>query len=283
VNAVVLTDGSAYGLAAADGAMLWLEKKGLGWPVGGGNVVPIVPSAVLFDPGRFGRTFQERPTAEFGTKACDDAKPGVFKMGNIGAGAGAISGGLKGGLGTASIDLGNGVMVGAIVAVNSVGSTVNPYTGEFYASFLEVGGEFGGLKRPFAKSLSEDSIRVSVLPDDPKVAQNTTIAVIATNVVLTKAEALKVAEMAHDGMARAIRPSHTMFDGDTIFVVATGELPTSTLMSQAAWGNAPANVMKLGAAAADTLARAIVHAMLNAQTAGTVPSYRDKYPAAFKK
>ncbi len=283
VNAVVLTGGSAYGLAAADGVMLWLEKKGLGWPVGGGNVVPIVPAAVLFDPARFGRTFQERPTAEFGAKACDDAKPGVFKMGNIGAGAGAISGGLKGGLGTASIDLGNGVIVGAIVAVNSVGSTVNPYTGEFYGSFLEVGNEFGDLKRPFAMSAPKDAARISILPDDPKIAQNTTIAVIATNVVLTKAEALKVAEMAHDGMARAIRPSHTMFDGDTIFVVATGELPKDKLMSVAAWGNAPANVMKLGSAAADTLARAIVHAMLNAQTVGPVASYRDKYPGAFKK
>ena len=146
-----------------------------------------------------------------------------------------------------------------------------------------MGNEFGDLKRPFAMSAPKDAARISILPDDPKIAQNTTIAVIATNVVLTKAEALKVAEMAHDGMARAIRPSHTMFDGDTIFVVATGELPKDKLMSVAAWGNAPANVMKLGSAAADTLARAIVHAMLNAQTVGPVASYRDKYPGAFKK
>ncbi len=283
VNAVVLTGGSAYGLAAADGVMLWLEEKGLGWPVGGGNVVPIVPAAVLFDPGRFGRTFKERPTQAFGIKACEDAKAAPFRQGNVGAGAGAISGGLKGGLGTASVDLGNGVIVGAIGAVNSAGSTVNPYTGEFYASYLEVGNEFGDLRRPFAMTFDEEGVEVSALPANPQIAQNTTIAVIATNVQLTKAEALKVAEMAHDGMARAIRPSHTMFDGDTVFVIATGELPKDLLMSQAAWGNAPANVMKLGAAAADTLARAIVHAMLNAQTVGDVPCYKDKYPGALRK
>jgi len=282
VNAIVLTGGSAYGLAAADGVMLWLEEKGLGWPVGRGNVVPIVPAAVLFDPGRFGRSFQERPTAYYGMKACENAQTGVFLQGNVGAGAGAISGGLKGGLGTASVDLGNGVIVGAIVAVNSVGSTVNPYTGEFYAAYLEIGNEFGDLKRPFAMTFTNQGVEVSELLQNPQIAQNTTIAVIATNTQLTKSEAQKIAEMANDGIARAIRPSHTMFDGDTIFVIATGELPTDVLMSQAAWGNKAANVMKIGAAAADTLARAIVHAMLNAQTVGDVASYRDKYPGAFK-
>ena len=137
-------------MAAAHGVMLWLEEKKRGWNVGRGNVVPIVPAAVLFDPGRFGRAFNDRPTEEFGRKAAENAVAGPVDMGNAGAGAGAVAGGLKGGLGTASLDLGNGVIVGAIVAVNSVGPTVNPATGDFYAKYLELNGEFGPLKTPFA-------------------------------------------------------------------------------------------------------------------------------------
>lgn len=281
VDAVVLTGGSAYGLAAADGVMKWLEEHNRGWAVGGGKVVPIVPAAVLFDPGRFGRTFTDRPDASYGYLACEAASDGPVKMGNVGAGAGAIAGGLKGGLGTASQNLGDGVYVGAIVAVNAGGSTVNTATGEFYASYLEVNGEFGGLKRPFA-GLATDGFEVASI-DQMEPAKNTTIACIATNVKLTKAQAQKIAEMAHDGMARAIRPSHTMFDGDTIFVLGTGLLDLDTLKQQAVWGNTSANVTKLGSAAADVLARAIVHAMLNAQSIGTTASYRDKYPAAFAK
>jgi len=284
VNAVVLTGGSAYGLATADGVMLWLEEKKIGWPVGGGNVVPIATAAVLYDPGRFGRTFQDRPTADFGKRACENASAGLVQMGNVGAGAGAISGGLKGGIGTASVDLGNGVIVGAIVAINSNGSTVNPETGEFYAKYLEVNNEFGGLKPPFSSaSLSTDPTSAVALNDTNEPIKNTTIAVVATNVQLTKAQAKKIAEMAHDGLARAVRPAHTMFDGDTVFSLATGELDPAVLKQQAAWGNMAANVNKIGAAAADALARAIVHAMLSAQTVGTVPSYNDRYPGAFTK
>lgn len=279
VDAVVLTGGSAYGLAAADGVMKWLEEKGRGWSVGGPYVVPIVPAAVIFDPGRFGRAFNYRPDASFGWLAADSAHPGPVEMGNVGAGAGAVAGGLKGGLGTASQYLGEGIYVGAIVAVNAGGSTVNPATGEFYAQYLEVNGEFGGLKRPFA-ALESNSFPMAAL-DQMEPVKNTTIACIATNVKLTKAQAQKIAEMAHDGMARAIRPAHTMFDGDTIFVLGTGMLDLATLKQQAAWGNESANINKLGSAAADTLARAIVHAMLNAQTIGTTASYRDKFPGAF--
>lgn len=281
VDAVVLTGGSAYGLAAADGVMRWLEERKRGWAVGGGNVVPIVPAAVLFDPGRFGRAFTDRPDANFGYKACEAASSGPVRMGNVGAGSGAVSGGLKGGLGTASVDLGDGVFVGAIVAVNAGGSTVNTATGEFYAKYLEVNGEFGNLKRPFASSIEAGPELASIDAMEP--VKNTTIACIATNVKLTKAQAQKIAEMAHDGMARAIRPAHTMFDGDTVFVLGTGLLDLDTLKQQAVWGNVSANVNKLGSAAADALARAIVHAMLNAQTVGTTASYRDKYPAAFAK
>jgi L-aminopeptidase/D-esterase-like protein len=279
VDAIVLTGGSAYGLAAADGVMLWLEQKKRGWNVGGGNVVPIVGAAVLFDPGRFGRAFTERPTAEFGRLACEAASSGPVKMGNFGAGAGAIAGGLKGGLGTASVDLGDGVFVGAIVAVNSLGSTVNLQTGEFYAAYLEVGGEFGKLKRPFVSSSGSEA--AVALPAEP--AKNTVIGCVATNVKLTKAQAQKVAEMAQDGIARAIRPAHTMFDGDAVYTLATGLLDLDTLKQQAAWGNSAANVMKIGSAAADAVSRAIVHAMLNAKTVGPAGSYHDKYPGAFAK
>jgi L-aminopeptidase/D-esterase-like protein len=280
VDAIVLTGGSAYGLAAADGVMLWLEQKKRGWNVGGGNVVPIVGAAVLFDPARFGRAFTDRPTAEFGRLACEAASAGPVKTGNVGAGSGAIAGGLKGGLGTASVDLGDGVVVGAIVAVNSVGSTVNLQTGEFYASYLEVGGEFGGLKRPFMASAgAADAVAMA----QPELGKNTVVACVATNVKLTKAQAQKIAEMAQDGIARAVRPAHTMFDGDTVFALGTGLLDLDTLKQKAAWGNTAANVMFLGSAAADALSRAIVHAMLDAQTAGPVASYRDKYPAAFAR
>lgn len=282
VNAVVLSGGSAYGIAAADGVMQWLEEKKMGWPVGGGNVVPIVPAAILYDLGRFGHAFNDRPTAEFGLKACENAAAGPVRQGNVGAGAGAVSGGLKGGVGTASFDLGNGVIVGALVAINSFGSTVNPATGEFYAKYLEVGNEFGDLKPPFG-DVRSGGFPVIAMGDPAEPIQNTTLAVVATNVQLTKAQAKKIAEMAHDGLARAIRPLHTMFDGDTVFALATGEVDPEVLKGQAAWGNTAANIIKIGAAAADALSRAVVHAMLNAETVGAVGSYRDKYPGAFKK
>jgi putative pantetheine hydrolase len=179
------------------------------------------------------------------------------------------------------VDLGNGVIIGAIVAINSGGSTVNPATGEFYAASLEVGDEFGDLRRPFAQVPGGAAIAMTEAPMEP--VKNTTIAVVATNVKLTKAQAQKIAEMAHDGLARAIRPVHTMFDGDTVFALGTGALDLETLKQEAAWGNLYANVNRLGSAAADALARAVVHAMLNAQTVGPVASYRDKFPGAFGK
>ena len=280
VDAVVLTGGSAFGLDAAHGVMLWLEENKRGWNVGRGNVVPIVPAAVLYDPGRFGRAFNDRPTHVFGRKAAENASAGPVAMGNVGAGAGAIAGGLKGGLGTASTDLGNGVIVGAIVAVNPGGSTVNPATGEFYAKYLEVGDEFGPLKAPFAQGRATGDV-FALGAGEP--VKNTTIAVVATNVKLTKAQAQKIAEMAQDGLARAIRPAHTMFDGDTVFVLGTGTIDLDTLKQEATWGFTPANINLLGSTAADTLARAIVRAMLHAETVGTTPSYKDRFPAAFGK
>jgi L-aminopeptidase/D-esterase-like protein len=171
------------------------------------------------------------------------------------------------------------VIVGAIIAVNSVGSTVNLKTGEFYANYLEIGNEFGGLKQPFLSSLENDN----ALAFTAEVGKNTVIGCVATNVKLTKAQAQKVAEMAQDGIARAVRPAHTQFDGDTIFALGTGILDLDTLKQKAAWGNTAANVLQLGSAAADAVSRAIVHAMLAARTVGEVASYHNKYPGAFAK
>ena len=259
VNAVVLSGGSAYGLAAADGVMLCLEAQGIGFPVGPNQVVPIVPSAILFDPGRCA-PFSRRPDASFGLAACNAASGGPVQQGNVGAGAGARSGGSKGGLGTASTVLSNGIIVGAIVAVNSSGRTFDT-EGNFYAGFLELGNEF-----PLAAPTGADVVPPSNL------LQNTTIAVVATSARLTKAQATKVAQMADDGLARAIKPSHGVGDGDTIFVMATG---TDTR-------DATNLVSAIGSAAADTLSRAVVHAILAAESihvgSCNVRSYCEQFP-----
>src|SRR3989475_6383871 len=259
VNAVVLSGGSASGLAAADGVMLCLEAQGIGFPVGPNQVVPIVPSAILFDPGRCA-PFSRRPDASFGLAACNAASGGPVQQGNVGAGAGARSGGSKGGLGTASTVLSNGIIVGAIVAVNSSGRTFDT-EGNFYAGFLELGNEF-----PFAPPTGADVVPPSNL------LQNTTLAVVATSARLTKAQATKVAPMADDGLARAIKPSHGVGDGDTIFVMATG---TDTR-------DATNLVNGIGSAAADTLSRAVVHAILAAQSihvdSCNVKSYCEQFP-----
>jgi L-aminopeptidase/D-esterase-like protein len=280
VHAVVLTGGSAYGLAAADGVMGYLEAHGIGFPLGDGNVVPIVPAAALFDLGRGGTAFSGRPIAAFGRTACEGAKTGLIEQGNVGAGTGALTGilignELKGGIGTASIDLGNGIIVGALVAVNAGGSPVNPETGGFYAAFLETDNEFGGLKAASA-SASRGGKNQAVTHKTDAIT-NTTIAAVATNVELTKAQATKIAQMAHDGMARAIRPAHTMFDGDTIFALSTGERAIADLEEEGMWGDTAARINTIGSAAADTLARAIIHGMLAAEGIAGMQSYTDRY------
>ena len=267
----MLTGGSAYGLEAATGVVRYLEERGIGYPVGEGRVVPIVPAAVLFDLGR-GGDWTIRPDAEYGYQAALAASDGPVEQGVVGAGTGAQSGGLKGGIGSASIVLENGVVVGAIVAVNSVGRTFNPETGELYASFLELDDEFGALTNPADLGFQGDSEDLFALFGDGQdlIAHNTTIGVIATNATLDKAQAQKIAQMAQDGFARAIRPAHTMFDGDTVFTVGTGEVELANV----------GELNAVGAAAADVMARAIVHAMLNASSVGDVMSYCDTYPNA---
>lgn len=270
VQAIVLSGGSAYGLEAATGVVRYLEERGIGYPVGDDRVVPIVPAAILFDLGR-GGDWTVRPDASYGYRAAESAKRGPVAQGNVGAGAGAVAGEVKGGLGTASIRLDGGLVVGALVALNPAGSPYNPETGELYGSFLELGGEFGNLQSP--ESLGYQGNPYDALAQLGKratPAQNTTLGVIATNARLTKAQAQKVAQMAHDGFARAIRPVHTMFDGDVIFTVATGEVELEDVGVLSA----------LGAAGADAMARAIVHATLEARSVGDYRSYCDTFAGA---
>lgn len=268
VNAIVLTGGSAYGLDTAAGVMAWLEEQGQGVRVGLGerDVVPIVPAAVIFDLGR-GGGFQARPDQAWGRAAIEAASNGPVAMGNRGAGAGAKAGNLKGGVGTASLRLADGTTVGALVIVNAVGSAVDA-EGKLHGARYGLAGEFTEEGGGLGTAVGEE-------PAGP--AMNTVIAVVATDVPLDKAAAKRMAMVAHDGLARAIDPIHTLVDGDTVFAVSTGQGARLSVTD-------PTALMQLEtvfAAGASTLARAIVHGMLAAETvetpAGTLTSYRDTY------
>jgi len=264
VQAVVLSGGSVYGLAASDGAVRWLAGRKLGFPVDADHVAPIVPAAVLYDLGR-GADFIPPIQPQWGLKACEAAHAGPLLKGCVGAGTGAVSGGIKGGLGTASLVTATGITVAAVVAVNSMGSVVNPSTGRLWEKDIEIGGEFGGLA----------SRRVHLpQPVAPSPATNTTIGIVATDAVLNKAQATKIAQMAHDGMARAIRPSHTMFDGDTIFCMATGQRALPAGEDFFPGRHAPA-VNDIGHAAAECMTRAIIHGVLCAESSGAYTAFRD--------
>jgi L-aminopeptidase/D-esterase-like protein len=264
VQAVVLTGGSVYGLSTADGVVRWLAEKGRGFPLQNNYVAPIVPAAALFDLGR-GKDYVPPVGPEWGIRACESARGGPVRVGCVGAGTGALAGEIKGGLGTASEILASGVIVGALVAVNSLGSIIDPATGLPWEIRLEVNGEFG----PPGKR----SVR---LPEgtQPITPSNTTIGLIATDAALTKSQAKKIAQMAQDGLARAIRPAHTMFDGDTIFCLATGtralpEIPGFFAAPQAQ------SLNEIGRAAADCMSRAIIRAVLDAESLGTMIAFRD--------
>lgn len=244
VHAVVLAGGSAFGLDSATGVMHYLEEQGIGFETGPAKV-PIVPAAILYDLG-IGRA-DVRPDAAMGYSAAASASSARPVEGNAGAGMGATVGKMRGmdyamksGIGTASVEI-NGVIIGAIVAVNAVGDVVDPKTGEIVAG-LRSGPSLEWMKNGGTQSASQ---------------QNTVIGVVATNASLNKAQATKVAQMAQDGLAQAIRPAHTMFDGDTIFALATGEKP--------------ADVSMVGAFAAEVMAEAIVRAVRMARSAGGLP------------
>ncbi|HVZ46229.1 MAG TPA: P1 family peptidase [Ramlibacter sp.] len=241
VHAVMLAGGSAWGLDAASGAMRWLDEHGIGLAVGPGRV-PIVPAAVLFD--LYVGDASIRPDASAGYAACEAASRSRPAEGNVGAGAGAIVGkifgperGMKGGIGTASVSV-DGVTVGAIVACNALGDVIDPHTGRIVA----------GARTPEGTALF-DSHRALLAGTPPKRlvgGANTTIGVIATDAILTKPHASRLALVGHDGLARAIRPAHTLFDGDTLFALATGASGKSL------------DMMTLSVMAAEAVAQAVV-------------------------
>jgi L-aminopeptidase/D-esterase-like protein len=257
-NAIVLTGGSAFGLVTADGVMEYLEGKKIGFDVGI-TVVPIVPAAVLFDLG-FGSA-SVRPDKSMGYKAAENAFDGVpWKDGNTGAGAGATVGKgtseiggqpMKGGLGSCAFKFGD-LYVGAIVAVNAAGNVVDPDSGAIIAGAISKEGTFIDLE-----AWTMDSRYAP-----PKSVENTTIGLIVTNAELTKAQAKKLAEMAHDGYARAIRPTHTASDGDTIFALALGGVESKSLV----WSSNQANINLLGVLAVNAMQNAILNAVSNAET-----------------
>ena len=261
-DAVVLAGGSAFGLDAAGGAMQWLAEQGRGFAVGPARV-PIVPAAILFDLLNGGdKGWTEPPYRALGRAAVAAAAEN-FAQGNAGAGLGATAGRLKGGLGSASFVTESGLAVGAILAVNPSGSVLMPGTRTFWAWNLAQGGELG----PQVPPAGAIDPLADLFPDPPPLAgANTTIGVVATNAKLSKAEAGRLAIMAQDGMARAIRPCHTPFDGDTIFALATGavDLPEPR----------PALVSLLGSLAADCVARAIARGVYLARPLGPWPAYR---------
>lgn len=259
VHAIVLAGGSAFGLDAASGVMRWLEEHDIGFDVRVAKV-PIVPAAILFDLGVGDAKI--RPTADCGYRAAAAATTGPVAEGDVGAGAGATVGKLlgagramKGGVGTASVTLPDGLVVSALVAVNAVGDVIDPATGAVVAGVRTADGR--GLAD--ARTL----LRSGTLRTDGRPGENTTIGVVATNARLTKAQATKVAQMAHDGYARAISPVHTMNDGDAIFSLATGTLARG------------GDVTTIGALAADVMAEAIVRAVRASRGVPGFPAARD--------
>ena len=258
VNAIVLSGGSAFGLDAASGVVRFLEERGVGWQTIAGRV-PIVAGAILFDLG-IGGNPKVRPTADCGYRAAAAATDRPVQEGSIGAGAGAtigkFGGGrpMKAGIGSAAVALPDGLIVAAIVAVNAIGDIIDPSTGSVVAGVRGADGRLADARR---------LLRSGQTAAKPSAAENTTIGVVATNARLSKAEANRMALMADDGYARAIYPSHTAGDGDTIFALATGR-----------W-NGAANVTTIGALAADVMAQAIVRAATQATGAAGIPAARD--------
>lgn len=263
VHAILLTGGSAFGLDAAGGIMRYLEERGIGFDTGVAKV-PIVPGAVLFDLAV--GDAKARPDAEMGYAACLNASGGIVAQGNVGAGTGASVGkifgmksAMKAGIGTASIHLPGGVIIGALIAVNAFGDVINPVNGEIVAGARKPGMKKGhdknlvlldtldAMKKPMGKM----ALRIAT-------SSNTIIGVVATNARLDKTQANRMAMMAQDGIARTIRPAHTMLDGDTLFTLSTGKRD--------------ANLTILGAFAAEVVAQAILNAVWQTNPAYELPT-----------
>jgi L-aminopeptidase/D-esterase-like protein len=266
VHAVVLSGGSAYGLDAAGGVMSYLAKQKIGFQLEDA-IIPIVPSAILFDLLNGGDKAwgDVSPYAALGQKAaglCDTD----FKLGNEGAGIGAVAGGIKGGLGSSSFvynDDNNKITIGAIAAVNSMGSVTMPDSSVMWAAPFEQNHELGGQKAP------EENARYNLdYTFELPVGKNTTLAIVATDAILTKPQARRVAIMAQDGLARAIRPIHSPFDGDSLFVISTGRQTLSDPIT---------GIAKLGMLAADCVARAIARGVYEAKSFGGFESYQSLF------
>lgn len=279
VHAICLTGGSAYGLAAADGVMAELERLELGVPVGTepGHVVPVVPTAVIFDLGR-GGAFSNRPDPTFGARAFNGAKRNVGR-GTIGAGTGARAGGIQGGVGMASTTLtieGCQVRVAALAVVNASGAVINPASGMPWTDVRT-------LRRPPASERAAFRDHLKAAADLPPL--NTTIGVVATDLTLTRPEAGRLAQSAHDGLARAIRPAHALVDGDTIFGVSTEShaLADSIDDEVRSVGSRAVHLNAIFAAAADAFELACVDAVITATSAGATLSYRDLCPGAWRR
>ncbi|MEV6169406.1 P1 family peptidase [Streptomyces sp. NPDC051954] len=274
VEAIVLTGGSAYGLDAASGVMAWLEERGRGVRVGmdPAHVVPVVPAACVFDLGR-GGDFRARPDAATGRAAVEAAAAselgGHVAQGCVGAGTGAAVGQMKGGVGTASTVLDSGITVAALVVANAAGSAMDPETGVLYGELFQ-----GRMSRPEARVHDAARRRLAeIAAKNAPPPLNTTLAVVATDADLSKAQAQKLAGTAHDGIARAVRPVHLLNDGDTVFTLATGERALDAAQ--------PLALNELLSAGADLVMRAIVRAVHAAESVdgpgGAWPSYGELY------
>lgn len=259
IHGLVLSGGSAFGLASADGVMRYLEERNVGYQTRAARV-PIVPAAILYDLG-IGDDPTIHPGSDCGYRAAQAASTDPVPEGSIGAGAGATVGkvsgpgrAMKGGVGTALVELPGGVLVGALLAVNAVGDIVDPDTGDLVA----------GVRTPDGASLADArTVLRRAAPVDVPPAQNTTIGVVATNARLDKAQLSIVARMAHDGLARAVHPAHTPADGDTIFAIATGDVDSDI------------GLLRIGAAAADVTTEAILRGVRAAAGLPGYPSVRD--------
>lgn len=255
IQGIMLSGGTAFGLDAAGGAVRWLEENDYGYPVGPLKV-PLVPAAILLD-WMIGNP-KVRPDAEMGYQACQNASDQPPAQGSVGAGTGATAGKLlgvdhaiKGGIGTASVELEGGIRIAAIIVVNPVGEIVDPATGEIFAGIrnLEDGGFISGLE--VIKDIRSQHLMTKAFPS------NTVIGVVATNAILTEPQATKVAQMGQNGVTRTVRPAHTQHDGDTLFCLATGEIE--------------ANVNLVGAYAAKVVEQAVLNAVKEAKGMGGVP------------
>ncbi len=283
IDALVLSGGSVFGLEAAGGVVAWLAAAGRGFPVVGRRV-PIVPAAIIFDLVNGGDKSWAEPGSQaqgpyhrLGREAVAAAEAALrsglrqpFGLGNRGAGYGARAGWLKGGIGSASLVTADGLAVAALVVANPVGSVVRPGSMEFWARPYELQDEFGGHDAPLRPAPAIDLPGESRIGGGDLMGANTTIGVVATNLDLDKAALRRVAMMAHDGFARAIRPVHTPFDGDTLFALATGR------QGRSHWPDAAQDwlLARCGTLAADCVARAVARGVFEAESLGEAMGYR---------